>query len=226
MPSNGFRINNRYLLLTYSQVGPDFDWRGLGRMLHDLGAFIRLGREAHQDGGTHYHVFVDFEEPYSTRDQRKFDFEGAHPNIEPVRRTPRKAWEYAGKDGDVLLDDPSAEPPDSGGGAKRKRDDVWTEIFNAPTRDEFFALIAALAPRDLILCFNSIQKYADWRYREEPVPYTNPVGLTCKPGAFTGVEEWVLENIQNTGVGRGGGSGDNGGTPPYGGQLGGECNAD
>lgn len=201
MPSNGFRINNRYLFLTYSQVGPDFDWRGLGRMLHDLGAFLRLGREQHQDGGTHYHVFCDFEKPLSTRDQRKFDFAGAHPNIKAVHATPRKVWEYAGKDGDVLLDDPSAEPPESGGGTKRKRDDVWAEITNAATRDEFFTLGPALAPRDFICSFNSIQKYAEWKYRPEPVPYTNPVGLTCRTrdtGAFPGLEEWVLENLPDT----------------------------
>ena len=228
MPSNnGFRINNRYLLLTYSQVGPEFTWRELGRMLHDLGAFIRLGRELHQDGGTHYHVFCDFEEPFSTRDQRKFDFEGHHPNIEAVRRTPRKAWEYAGKDGDVLMDDPSAEPPESGGGTKRKRDDVWTEITNATSRDEFFTLGQALAPRDFVCAFSSISKYADWKFRPEPMPYTSPMGFTSKAGdtgTFPGLQEWVLENIENarTRVGGGGGSGDHRGTTPNGGQLGGK----
>lgn len=216
MPSNGFRINNRYLLLTYSQVGPDFDWRGLGRMLHDLGAFIRLGREQHQDGGTHYHVFVDFEEAFSTRDERKFDFGGAHPNIEAVRRTPRKAWEYAGKDGDVCMDDPSAEPPESGGGAKRKRDDVWLEITNAATRDEFFTLGQALAPRDFVCAFNSIQKYAEWKFRPQPVPYSNPDGLACRAGTFPGIEEWVLENLPDSGLGGGNGHGGpvNGGESP------------
>ena len=201
MPSNnGFRINNRYLLLTYSQVGDDFSWRGLGGMLHNLGAFIRLGRESHEDGGTHYHVFCDFETAYSTRDCRKFDFEGHHPNIEPVRRTPRKAWEYAGKDGDVLLDDPAAEPADTGGSSKRKRDDVWTEITNASTRDEFLALGQALAPRDFVCSFGSISKYADWKYREEPTPYANPDGFTSRAGdtgTFPGLEEWVLQNIEN-----------------------------
>lgn len=226
MPSNnGFRINNRYLLLTYSQVGPEFGWQQLGRFLRDLGAFVRIGRELHEDGGTHYHVFCDFETPFSTRDPRKFDFEGAHPNIEAVRRTPRKAWEYAGKDGDVCMDDPSAEPPESGGGTKRKRDDVWSEITNATNRDEFFALGQALAPRDFVCAFSSISKYADWKFRPEPVPYTNPEGFTSNAGngqSFPGLEEWVLQNIEDprTRMGRRGGGHDDGGTPENGGQLG------
>ena len=41
---NGFRINNRYLLLTYPQVGPEFDWDRVRRLLHDLGARTRIGR--------------------------------------------------------------------------------------------------------------------------------------------------------------------------------------
>lgn len=225
---DGFRINNRYLLLTYSQVGPDFNWRGLGRKLHDLGAFIRLGREQHQDGGTHFHVFCDFEKPFSTRDKRKFDFEGAHPNIEGVRRTPRKAWEYAGKDGNVCLDDPSAEPPEPGGGSKRKRDDCWLEICNAGTRDEFFTLGQALAPRDFVCSFSSVSKYAEWKFRPEPVPYENPAGFTSCAGntSFAGIQEWVLENIENARVGHGGGSGDDGGTPGDNRRLGGKCNSD
>ena len=132
---NGFRINNRYLLLTYPQVGPEFDWDRVRRLLHNLGARTRIGRESHQDGGIHYHVFVDFGSPFSTRDCRRFDIGDAHPNIVAVRTTPHRSWQYVGKDGDVVYDDTGRE--DAGGVAKRSRDDVWADILSASTKDEF-----------------------------------------------------------------------------------------
>jgi Geminivirus Rep catalytic domain len=167
-----------------------------------LGAFIRLGRELHADGGTHFHLFADFQQPFSTRDVRRFDYSDAHPNIEGIRRTPRKAWEYAGKDGDILLDDPAAEPPDTRGGAKRSRDDIWTEICNAADRQSFFATCATLAPRELCCSFTSLRLYADWKYREEQEPYTNPRGFEWNSGSFPDIDEWILESLPEGGDAR------------------------
>lgn len=44
---------------------------------------------AHENGDSdcpyeHTHIYVDFGRPFNTRDPRKFDIEGIHPNIRPV----------------------------------------------------------------------------------------------------------------------------------------------
>jgi hypothetical protein len=193
---NGFRINNRYLLLTYPQVGPEFDWDRVRRLLHDLGARTRIGRESHQDGGIHYHVFVDFGSPFSTRDCRRFDIGDAHPNIVAVRTTPHRSWQYVGKDGDVVYDDTGRE--DAGGVAKRSRDDVWADILSASTKDEFFEKGQELAPREFVTSFSSVQLFADWKYRPTREPYRNPRGLDCDISEFPSLEEWLRESIQET----------------------------
>lgn len=185
---NGFRINNRYLLLTYPQVGPEWEWDEARRLLHGLGARTRIGRELHEDGGVHYHCFVDFGSPFQSRDCRKFDVGDAHPNIQPVRRTPHNAWTYVGKDGDVVHDDTTGY--DTGGVAKRSRDDVWADIISAPTKDEFFERVAAMAPREFVCSFSSVQLWAEWKYRPTREPYRSPRGLRLHTGDFPDLEGW------------------------------------
>lgn len=197
MPSvrnNGFRINNRYVLLTYSQVGAEFNWITVCDLLHDLGAVCRCGRELHEDGGVHFHYFVDFRGPYSTRNCRVFDVEGAHPNIQPIPRTPYLTWDYVGKDGDVVHDCTEGRPPNGRptGGSSR---DVWTEIANAGDKDSFYELVAGLAPRQLVCSFTNVRAYADWKFREPEGEYTSPAGMETDVGAYPEIEAWVTGSL-------------------------------
>lgn len=196
MPANGFRINNRRILLTYAQVGLDFDWQGIVRKLHELGFHSRIARELHADGGIHFHVYADHGTPFSTRCARTFDVGGAHPNIEPIRRSPHTVFEYVGKDGDVVHDDiPVGQRPVDGGTAKRSRDDVWTEIISAPDKDAFFEACKTLAPRELICCFTQCSAFADWNYRPRRERYSDPRGLLCDTSAYPDLDRWVSDSI-------------------------------
>ena len=101
MSQQRFRLQARYVLLTYAQCGDLDPW-----VVHDVitsfPAECLIGRETHADGGTHLHAFVDFGRKVDIRDPRRFDVEGFHPNIQPCGRTPQKMLDYAIKDGDVV----------------------------------------------------------------------------------------------------------------------------
>lgn len=58
-------------------------------------------RETHEDGGVHYHAVLQFATRQDFRDERRFDWQGHHPNI-VVARAPKRAVEYVAKDGDYI----------------------------------------------------------------------------------------------------------------------------
>lgn len=83
-----FRINNKRLLLTYSQAG-HFD-----KALYDLWlrnkcsvpiTVLRLAWEnGENNDNPHTHVVVEWERAFQTRDVRFFDFNDHHPNIKKL----------------------------------------------------------------------------------------------------------------------------------------------
>lgn len=50
---------------------------------------ICVGQESHDDGGQHFHVFLEFSRKLHERNPRFLDYGGCHPNIQPVRSVPR-----------------------------------------------------------------------------------------------------------------------------------------
>ena len=73
-----------YLTLTYSWS----DWLG--------------AEEHHQDGGRHWHAFIQFNTAYRGRDPRAFDVGDLHPNIKSSKGTKTdllRMWQYLHKEG-------------------------------------------------------------------------------------------------------------------------------
>lgn len=190
MSARGFAFNAKYGLLTYAQCG-DLDPWAVNNHLGDLGAECIIGREDHVDGGVHLHAFFMFERVFRTRDVRKFDVGGCHPNIRKGYGTPHKGYDYATKEGDVVaggLARPSGErldPPLS----------KWHDVLLATSREEFFEIIEQVDPRALLLSFPSLCKFADYRFRLERTPYVHPPGITFVEGAIPRAVEWARENL-------------------------------
>lgn len=191
-----FRANARYFLLTYSQSEGLDEWAVVSK-LGDLGGECIVGREYHQAGGVHHHVFVDFGRKFRSRKTDVFDVGGFHPNIEPTRRTPSSGYDYAIKDGEVVAGGLARpEPRSIGSGATYQK---WAEITSAGSRDEFWALCEELDPKSLVTSFPSLQKYADWAFRDIPTPYATPPGVTFDISGATGCDDW----LQQSGIGLG-----------------------
>lgn len=87
--------------------------------------WVRVCTEQHQDGQPHLHAVGRFQGRFQTRNERAFDCNSFHPNIQPVRSI-KRALEYVSKDGNFV--DFGSVPQ----GAKRG----WTDIVEAAKGDE------------------------------------------------------------------------------------------
>ncbi len=186
-----FYFNAKYGLFTYAQCG-DLDPFDVVCLFSELGAECIIGREKHQDGGTHLHAFAAWEKKFRSRRTDIFDVGGFHPNVVPSRGTPEGGYDYATKDGDIV-----------GGGLERPNgskvpctSDAWATIINAESRDEFWRLVSELAPRSLACNFNSLRNYSEWKYREDPAPYEHPADIGFNTGNFPELDEWVQHNLE------------------------------
>lgn len=193
----------KYTLLTYAQVpGPEAD--GFANGLADVFTSERvaaqyvIGRERHADGGIHFHCFLDFGRKFSSRDTRIFDLGERHPNIERVGRTPRRAYDYAIKDGDIVGRTEGYEGPSDHAtrGEQGERGSDWSRIVSAETRDEFFVLLGELQPRALACSFVSLSRFADWKYRPTPAPYQHPEDWCFDLERYPILLDWVDESLR------------------------------
>lgn len=198
MPSNFHLKNRRYVLFTYAQSGPDFDYWAVVDLLGELGAECIIGRELHEDGGIHYHVFADFGRLFSTRKVRIFDVGGKHPNIQPIGRTPAKAYDYAIKDGDVVAGG-LGRP---GGDCDWDPDNFWSAATHAGSADEFLHFCDQLAPRDLVRSFPNFRAYANWKWNDRVAVYDQPDGAIIDTSAAPGIDEWLSQSAIGSGKSR------------------------
>lgn len=202
MPRGTFTVRNaKYLLLTYAQVPNDIQpifGDAVVSHLCSLSAECIVGRECHADGGIHFHVFVEFERPYTTRTTTAFDIHGRHPNIEKVTKTPWVAYDYATKDGDVVAGG-CIRPAETGGlsgipGGDSGSND-WGWIIEAESRDEFLRRISTTKPRDLVCSFGQITRYADWKYAPAPVEYETPAQYQWRLDDHPELGHWVENEL-------------------------------
>jgi len=163
-------------------------------LFSSLGAECIVGRELHEDGGIHLHVFVDFGRRFRSRKSSIFDVGGFHPNVVASQGTPDKGYAYATKDGDVICG--GLAKPD--GVTRRtgdsKTDTKWAEITSAQSRTEFWNLLHELDPKSAACNFNSLQKYADWKFAAVPPVYESPAGIEFVNGEIDGRDDWLSQS--------------------------------
>lgn len=188
-----FNFNARYALLTYAQCDGLGEWEVLDHISSLQGECI-IGRELHEDGGTHLHVFVDFGRKHHIRRHDAFDVQGYHPNIVPSWGTPEKGWDYATKDGDIVAG--GLERPGPGENVAVKASAIaFGRIADAVTIEEFWSLARDLEPRALLCNFGNFQRYAEWKFRVVVEEYEHPDSVFLSTGNVPQLDEWVHGNI-------------------------------
>lgn len=97
-----FRLRAKYLFLTYAQT--NFEPAELLEHIHTLApapSYTLLAQELHQDGQPHIHAAIAYSSRISISDERFYDFNGIHPNIQQCR-----SWDavlhYVSKDGQLI----------------------------------------------------------------------------------------------------------------------------
>lgn len=201
---SSFRFASKTVLLTYSQVDNETINAFLSPASHHFDhvastlrtpCMYRLGREQHQDGGTHFHVFLSFGERVNSRNERLFDFGSSHPNIQIIRRTPEKAFDYAGKDGDIIYE--HGERPGESGTLSSGRDSIWADALSAEHKEDFLGTLRNRAPRDYVLYFDAIERFADRHYTPPQPEYRSPSFETIERER---VEPWLQQSGINDGT--------------------------
>jgi len=190
MPTS-FTFHARYALLTYAQCD-GLDPGNIVSHLSSLGAECIVGREAHADGGTHYHAFADFGEKRKFRRADCFDVSDHHPNISPSRGSPGKGYDYAVKDGDIVGG--SLTRPGAGAG-KRPSDAIFAELADCEDERSFWESVKRVAPKTLLCNFPSLKQYATWRYTPQPTEYRTPSSVHFETESLPELTQWGLDNI-------------------------------
>jgi len=185
-------VSSRYVLLTYSQCG-NLDPFGVMDHLSGLAGECIIGREYHEDGGIHLHVFCDFGRRFRSRRVDVFDVGGHHPNVVPSYGTPEKGYDYACKDGEVVCGGLGRPTVPTRGNLDGESDSLWTRITEATTRDEFWELVHQYDPKAAVTSFPAIQKYCDWKFQYHPPDYESPSNATYTSGEYDGRADWLRQ---------------------------------
>lgn len=99
-----FRIQAKYVFLTYAQAD---DLNNKDNVIWELRNKVpspeawACGEEVHENGGKHFHVLLRYADRVDIRDERFFDIDGKHPNIQGARAW-KRVLEYCIKGGDYI----------------------------------------------------------------------------------------------------------------------------
>lgn len=176
MVSPAFRIYAKKFAITYPQatnISKDqvFEFY---KALHP--SKLIVAEEKHQDGTPHYHIALEFATRYNLRNNREWDIEDRHPNIQACR-----SWlqwtSYIQKEDSNCLN--------FGESTTAKRD--WSDILDSATRDAFLDAVKTSKPRDYILCYDKIVSFASTHFAEKH-EYANTYDHFCAPSECT---EWL-----------------------------------
>ena len=147
-----FRVNAKNFFITYPQCDtlPDVIADHIGG-IRPVEAILAV-REKHEDGNNHLHVLVQFVTRYDCKNERAFDFEECHPNIQPARNV-ADVKKYC------LKGNPTGLDIYEEGDICAKR--LWSEVIAAETAEEVHSLAKEISPRDYVLSYDRICSYAD-----------------------------------------------------------------
>lgn len=177
-----FRCSCKHLGLTYAQVPHDWtaDWllEQLRKTPQPFEAWV-VAKELHQDGGSHFHVYLRAARKFNIRSERYFDIAGHHPNIESLKHV-EKWVDYC------LKEDPNALTH----GVSVKKS--WHEATALGSTEAVVTFALENYPRDFFLHGEAIRANADYLFSNRATDtYVSPYCLS----EFN----WDLECVQQIG---------------------------
>jgi len=152
-----FRLNTKNVFLTYPRCNalP----KALGEHLVALRTvrYACVVREHHADGAYHLHALIQWVDKINIRNQRHFDFEGSHPNIQPARDL-QAVHAYIHK---AIPENASPDDKwETGEFSSSSKVDKWLRVAEAATEEECLTAALEASPRDFVLQHDKITEYA------------------------------------------------------------------
>jgi len=186
MPASNFSYDGVHVFLTYPQCSLERE------QLRDFfnclvpGCTYVIGRELHSDGNHHLHAYVHFGGRKRFTSAQCFDVEGFHPNIQKPRRAADCVAYCRKDDGEALVHGDFSTSDASRGG--------WGPLLDeATTREQFFELVRARFPRDLVLHLGRLVEFCEWRFGRDETEYSGRTREQFRePDTLT---EWVRVNL-------------------------------
>jgi len=123
-----FRLNGKYLFLTYSQCSLEpKDLIEVFKAKLKWFKWCVVSNELHKDGSPHRHVFIALDKVCDLTGPSCLDCMGVHGSYE-VAKKPQEAYDYVIKDGDVFYEGITAEEAEKAIRGAGKRVKVWEDI--------------------------------------------------------------------------------------------------
>lgn len=142
-----------------------------------------IGRERHEDGEHHLHVYLEFTRQKHLRDERHFDLNGHHPNIQTVRN-PSACQAYCIKDGDYIADMDILT-------TKRTYGEI---IAGSSSAEEFLVAMEEVNPYTVICNLQRLEYFANKRWPRDVVdPWTVHDSQFVVPELL---DDWYTENVR------------------------------
>lgn len=177
-----FRFHAKTLFATYPQSDQLTHERLIRFFEEEKGcAQYTIGKESHENGGTHYHCLILWNEPVNTTNERYFDIDGYHPNIQPGRNQ-KAIYAYVTKDGDYRSNRPEGEE------ARNK----WTELLECQDAETFWETAKRKCPADFILRHDKLEYFADKHFKRTISEYISPyTDFVVTPE----IQKWLTEEF-------------------------------
>jgi len=167
-----FRLNARNVFLTYPKcpIAP----ATLGEFLATIRPtfYVHVTRESHRDGHFHLHALVQWVDKFNLRNERKFDIQGYHPNIQPARDV-ESVEDYISKHVSESSDRSTVEWT-SGTLKTSAKNDKWKHVAEASTPTEVLERALEASPRDFVLQYDRICEFARLKQRQRVRYIPNP----------------------------------------------------
>lgn len=190
-----FHFQAKYGMLTYSQAN-DLDPWSIVDLLSELGCECIVGRENHQDGGTHYHAFFEHSSKLRSKDPRVFDIGPYHPNILTGRKTPGFMFDYATKDGDICAGG-LARPSDVR--ASVTGDTFWEAVFSAETRDATLDIARRTSPALFGRYYFQVRAIAESKAADDPTDYEPDASHAFSTAGYPELNDWLETHLGRRG---------------------------
>ncbi|ABZ03982.1 RepA [Eragrostis streak virus] len=206
-PTRRFKHRNVNTFLTYPHctLEPEVVGLVLWSLLESwTPAYIVVSREAHQDGSWHLHALAQSVKPVYTHDERFFDIEDYHPNIQAAKsankvrdyvlKNPLKVWERGTF---IPRKKTFLGSTSEGNTTKQSKDDIVRDIIEHSTsKQEYLSMIQKALPYEWATKLQYFEYSANRLFPEIQETYTNPHPPTA-PQLQDGetIQSWVYTNI-------------------------------
>jgi len=187
-----FRIQTSTLFLTYAQC--PLSKETLLQELQEVFAVTEyaIAQEAHSDGALHLHAFLKLEAKIHKRDPAFADIQGYHPNITSPRSV-KAVIQYVLKDGTSYLNYNVIGNYLASEGIQKLLDkkSYGTIIAESESMPDFMKLIEKHYPRDLVLGYDKIKTFAEYKYKAVTKEYHSPFATVDFVNVYPEMTEWA-----------------------------------